>query len=212
MSLPLTPVSLPRPLSDPTEFEDTTHYLRSTDGEDIEPHHTLPEDDHDDDHDEDMWALVILSTLIVNLATLSGVAFLGMGVVAADVSALTKGALSGFASVRWAIRRYQPPSPRKTPAAPSPSHRAHLKPPSQGALMSCAVFLILVESSHMIASEYPKEKDATWRWGAAVLGGFLTPLVFFLFEPSGNALEFKTMKHAHSLFARYDVDTFVAKE
>lgn len=50
--------------------------------------------------------------------------------------------------------------------------------------MSCAVFLILVESSHMIASEYPKEKDATWRWGAAVLGGFLTPLVFFLFEPS----------------------------
>lgn len=35
---------------------------------------------------------------------------------------------------------------------------------------------------------------------------------FFLFDPSGNALEFKTMKHAHSLFARYDVDTFVAKE
>ena len=29
----------------PTEFEDTTHYLRSTDGDDVEPLHELPEAD-----------------------------------------------------------------------------------------------------------------------------------------------------------------------
>jgi len=31
---------------------------------------------------------------------------------------------------------------------------------------------------------------------------------FFFLDPSGNALEFKTMKHPGNLFARYDVDAF----
>ena len=31
---------------------------------------------------------------------------------------------------------------------------------------------------------------------------------FFFLDPSGNALEFKTMKHPERLFARYDVDAF----
>ena len=35
----------------PTEFERTTHYLVTTDGEDIEPVHELPED-HDDEEEE----------------------------------------------------------------------------------------------------------------------------------------------------------------
>ena len=33
---------------------------------------------------------------------------------------------------------------------------------------------------------------------------------FFFLDPSGNALEFKTMKHPEALFARYDVDAFEA--
>ena len=35
---------------------------------------------------------------------------------------------------------------------------------------------------------------------------------FFLLDPSGNALEFKTMKHPMNLFAKYDVDTFIGNE
>jgi extradiol dioxygenase family protein len=33
---------------------------------------------------------------------------------------------------------------------------------------------------------------------------------FFFLDPSGNALEFKTMKHPGRLFAKYDVDAFEA--
>ena len=32
----------------PVEFEDTTHYLRYTDGTDIEPLHELPEEEEED--------------------------------------------------------------------------------------------------------------------------------------------------------------------
>ena len=45
------------------------------------------------------------------------------------------------------------------------------------------MFLILIESSHMIATEFTDEAETAWRWGACVLGGFLTPLFVFLLEP-----------------------------
>ena len=36
----------------------------------------------------------------------------------------------------------------------------------------------------MIGAEHSGEAEVAWRWGASVLGGFLTPLFAFLLEPS----------------------------
>ena len=76
-----------------------------------------------------------------------------------------------------------PPPPASTTSKISPSFQGALTGFSSGALLGCAVFLILIESSHMIATKYASEAATAWRWGAAVLGGFLTPLFVFLLEP-----------------------------
>lgn len=52
-----------------------------------------------------------------------------------------------------------------------------------GALLGCSVFLMFVEGTHLIAARWPKEVDATWRWGTAVLGGYLLGLVTELMFP-----------------------------
>jgi hypothetical protein len=49
-----------------------------------------------------------------------------------------------------------------------------------GALLGAAAFLMLLESSHLVESEWggeEKESEVAWRWGAALLAGFLLPLV-----------------------------------
>jgi len=47
-----------------------------------------------------------------------------------------------------------------------------------GALLACAFFLLLFESTHLIAEGWKEEVDVLWRWGAMVLAGFLLPAVF----------------------------------
>lgn len=44
-----------------------------------------------------------------------------------------------------------------------------------GALLACAFFLLLFESTHLIAEGWEKEVDVLWRWGTMVLAGFLLP-------------------------------------
>ena len=135
---------------DPGEFESTSHYLLATDGTEIEAEHELPED-HDDESKP--WGAVIIACLVVNLASLSGVAVLGAAFFTTTTSPRAQGALQGFAA---------------------------------GALLAAAFFLMLIEASHLVSEQWSgDEVDATWRWGAAVLGGFATPLLFSaLFDPS----------------------------
>jgi UTP--glucose-1-phosphate uridylyltransferase len=49
-----------------------------------------------------------------------------------------------------------------------------------GALLGAAAFLMLLESSHLVEAEWggeENESEVAWRWGAALLAGFLLPLV-----------------------------------
>ena len=51
-----------------------------------------------------------------------------------------------------------------------------------GALLSCAAYLLLIESMHMVSAEEWADDDEnaevayTWRWGTALLAGFIAPI------------------------------------
>merc|ERR1719316_1615285 len=44
-----------------------------------------------------------------------------------------------------------------------------------GAILSCAFFLLLFESTHLIAGGWDTEVDQLWRWGTVILAGLLLP-------------------------------------
>jgi len=56
---------------------------------------------------------------------------------------------------------------------------------ASGTLIACAVFLMIVESIHLVTdykwTSEGSEVDYIWRWGTMVLAGFLTPTVSHLF-------------------------------
>ena len=67
---------------------------------------------------------------------------------------------------------------------PSPMLHGIFSGGASGALLACAVFLILAEGLYLIGTgEDYEEVDIVWRWGTAFLGGFLTALFLKLAEP-----------------------------
>lgn len=44
-----------------------------------------------------------------------------------------------------------------------------------GAILSCAFFLLLFESTHLIATGWKGEADQVWRWGTMILLGLILP-------------------------------------
>ena len=46
-----------------------------------------------------------------------------------------------------------------------------------GALLACAFFLLLFESTHLIGVGWKTEVDIVWRWGAMILAGMVVPPV-----------------------------------
>ena len=44
-----------------------------------------------------------------------------------------------------------------------------------GALLACAFFLLLFESTHYIAVGWSSEVDIVWRWGSMILAGIVVP-------------------------------------
>eukprot|EP00441_Pelagodinium_beii_P009105 CAMPEP_0197704732 /NCGR_PEP_ID=MMETSP1338-20131121/126082_1 /TAXON_ID=43686 ORGANISM="Pelagodinium beii, Strain RCC1491" /NCGR_SAMPLE_ID=MMETSP1338 /ASSEMBLY_ACC=CAM_ASM_000754 /LENGTH=558 /DNA_ID=CAMNT_0043288635 /DNA_START=47 /DNA_END=1723 /DNA_ORIENTATION=+ len=44
-----------------------------------------------------------------------------------------------------------------------------------GALLSCAFFLLLFESTHLVATGWTAEVDVLWRWGTMILAGLILP-------------------------------------
>lgn len=140
----------------PTEFESTTHYLLTADGDSVEPLHELPES-HDDDAEEKKWAEVLIACLIVNLATFCGVVLLACNV---------------------------------NPSKISPGVLALLLGGAAGALIACAIFLIIGEANHIMGAAFPKdEAAATWRWGTAVIAGIIVPYVFVAINPMSTNKE-----------------------
>eukprot|EP00746_Dinoflagellata_sp_MGD_P140735 gnl/MRDRNA2_/MRDRNA2_73939_c0_seq3.p1 gnl/MRDRNA2_/MRDRNA2_73939_c0~~gnl/MRDRNA2_/MRDRNA2_73939_c0_seq3.p1 ORF type:complete len:483 (-),score=103.97 gnl/MRDRNA2_/MRDRNA2_73939_c0_seq3:294-1742(-) len=132
----------------PTEFENTAHYLKDDQGEDIEPVSELPEAQNakPQTEQEKHWGPAITTAIIVNLITLIGVIFLmpmfakALKMYAAEFECL----VSGFAA---------------------------------GAISACAFFLLLFEATHLIAAEYKEEVEVIWRWGTVILAGFLFPTI-----------------------------------
>jgi len=128
----------------PTEFESTAHYLKDSNGEDVEPMAELPEA-APAGNDAD-WGGSIGAAILVNVVTLIGVILTmpGISTFANDHAELVEGVLAAFAA---------------------------------GALLACAFFLLLFESTHLIAVGWKDEVDVLWRWGTMVLVGFLLPAV-----------------------------------
>mmetsp|Transcript_52787 Transcript_52787/g.147028 ORF Transcript_52787/g.147028 Transcript_52787/m.147028 type:complete len:483 (+) Transcript_52787:90-1538(+) len=129
----------------PTEFESTAHYLKDSNGEDVEPMAELPEA-APAGNDAD-WGGSIGAAILVNLVTLIGVvlAVPGISTFARAHADFVEGVLAAFAA---------------------------------GSLLACAFFLLLFESTHLIAVGWTEEVDVLWRWGTMVLAGFLLPSVF----------------------------------
>ena len=124
----------------PTEFEAGIHYLKSPEGEDVEP--ILTNEAAAVPYQGAGYGIVFLGCLCVTVITVVGVALLGFGVRTLDTF---EGHLNGFAA---------------------------------GALLACAAYLMLIESTHMTASGWPESETAsTWRWGTAFLGGLFFPIV-----------------------------------
>jgi zinc transporter ZupT len=156
----------------PSEFELDSHYLRDQDGRDVEPRHTTDEAHPGSGNHESSGGAsvgtVIFACFVVNVVTLAGVALLA--------EPLWRQGCQG-----WVKGTHR--SATTTIAALSPLVEGALNGFAAGALLACAAFLMLVESSHMVAAHaWPSttdseiaETESTWRWGAALLAGFLAP-------------------------------------
>jgi len=134
----------------PTEFEEDTHYLKLvSSGEDIEPVHQ--EMGHDEGGEEvkvvKPWGKAIGAAVLINLVTLSGIVFSIPLISKALKKADPVFVYAGFASF------------------------------AAGAILSCAFFLLLFESTHLIATGWEEETDQIWRWGTMILAGLILPVL-----------------------------------
>lgn len=133
----------------PIEFENGFHYLKDQQGNDIEP--VVEEAGEHGDHDDvaaavdtGNWGLgtVILGSILIALPSLVLIAALG--------PVMTKGQDLPWKSTLYSV----------------------LYSLSSGALLGCAVFLLLGEGLHL-ASVGKGEVDGVWTWGVAILFGWI---------------------------------------
>jgi len=97
--------------------------------------------------------VVVIACLLVNLLTFSGVALMGGWSVYTSTTASEHRPLAHW--ITGGINGF-----------------------AAGALLGSAAFLMLLESSHLVEEEWAgDENDVAWRWGFALLAGFLFPLV-----------------------------------
>jgi len=138
---------------DPSEFEAGSHYLRTSgDGDDVEPLLTDAADHDDHDDHDDEGAHV--GEVFLACLLLNLITLSGVAVLGLGFTAREE--------QRETLRRC-------------------LNGFSSGALLACAMFLMLLESSHLVEAEWgggeDGENQVTWRWGVAVLAGFAAPLL-----------------------------------
>ena len=150
----------------PLEFEADRHYLVDDHGHNVEPVHTLAGDAHGHGHGAvpPLWPLPLKESedgnawrpaILASFIVLV-VTCIGVGISLGFINFLSKAAVELTEVCAMGM--------------------------AAGALLGCAFYLILVEASHYIASDYNKEEvDATWRWGTMTLAGVLLPYVFHVF-------------------------------
>ena len=152
----------------PYEFENGLHYLKDSHGHDMEPLFEFGGGHGGDDDDESSknrrgraWKNSMLATFFVLCCTIVG--------------ALVR------APALW--------GGRETYAAfvENPFFTQGAAALSCGALLSCAVFLMLFESVHLTGSRW-SEEPATWRFGSMILGGYGAGLFSsYFFEKSHHS-------------------------
>jgi len=201
--------STPLSITNHGDMPSSTRYLAETGG-----------DTHDHDHDvhaeaegSKPWGAMIGFTLVVNLATLSGVVFL--------IPVISRNARKWVKSF---FRDKAIPSPDGAVEAPAAvaqktseedeyirGNFIDISIPSfaGGALISTAIFLVIPESLYLIQSHLTKDSedihvhrlleqvtedehsehegeiipDAIWRFGASLIGGFMLPMLLDVLFP-----------------------------
>jgi zinc transporter ZupT len=135
----------------PTEFENTAHYLKDDHGDDIEPVAELPEE-----------------AAVAPTPAPEEEKYWGEGIlVSLIVNVVT---LAGVVFVLPGIKTLKEKYDEEFNCVVSAF--------AAGAISACAFFLLLFESTHLIAVEYTEEEvDVSWRWGTMILAGALFPTV-----------------------------------
>jgi zinc transporter ZupT len=133
----------------PTEFENTAHYLKDPVGEDIEPVAQFPEDPAPAPapilEEEDTPWGPVMLASII-------VNFITLSGVVLAIPAISRSIKNNFVQATGIISGF-----------------------AAGAILSCAFFLLLFESTHLVMAGWTKEVDVLWRWGTMILAGILLP-------------------------------------
>jgi zinc transporter ZupT len=132
----------------PTEFEETAHYFKDHEGTDVEPVAQEP---------APVEAAAAATTdddkpwgEVVGASVIVNLMTL-VGVIFL-VPAIRKFAVENAAQVNCVVSGF-----------------------AAGALIACAFFLLLFEATHLVATGWKKEVEILWRWGTAILGGYMLP-------------------------------------
>mmetsp|Transcript_4025 Transcript_4025/g.9860 ORF Transcript_4025/g.9860 Transcript_4025/m.9860 type:complete len:499 (+) Transcript_4025:268-1764(+) len=134
----------------PSEFEADSHYLKDAEGVDVEPVHVLPELSSHIDEEQVTWPSPWGAVIAASLSV--NVVTLS-GVI--FLSPFVKGHRDNFRDTFDAV----------TSAL------------AAGAILATAIFLLLFESTHYVATGWNDEAEANWRWGTLVICGFVFPSV-----------------------------------
>jgi len=132
----------------PTEFENTAHYLKDDHGDDIEPAAELPEAPAAATKEEEDYWGVGIGASVL----VNLVTLAGVVFLVPGLNAAAKNYAQEFDCLTAAF--------------------------SAGAIAACAFFLLLFESTHLIAVDHKEEVQQIWRWGTMILSGALFPLLF----------------------------------
>lgn len=136
----------------PTEFENTAHYLKDDHGDDIEPVAALPEKTPTpatpaDAGEEKNY----WGPAIGSAVAVNMVTLAGVVFLVPALSMARESYAVEFECVTSAF--------------------------AAGAISACAFFLLLFESTHLIAEDHTEEVEQIWRWGTMILAGALFPTV-----------------------------------
>ena len=147
----------------PTEFEADTHFFKDEEGSDIEASFTIPIAGASQSSE---------NTSRTQWSKALGGASLVWIVTLAGVVIMSKSARDHYQRQDSVVYVF-------------------MYATSAGVLLATAVYLVLIESSHLIGEGYTKEVDTTWRWGTMVLAGFLTPFATTIFAMLIGGKSFK---------------------
>uniref|UniRef100_A0A7S4V158 Uncharacterized protein n=1 Tax=Ditylum brightwellii TaxID=49249 RepID=A0A7S4V158_9STRA len=204
------------------DHHDEDHHDEDGDHHDEDGDHHLDDhghSSHSEDSEKRPWGKVIGASLLINLATLSGVILLIP--LVASVSHCNKDSITRR-SLRQMYGSYQ----GKMLDIVIPSFAC-------GALLAAAVFLIMPEALHLIESgsksvsdghdhggddghghrrylegEGNSESDTAWKFGTSIIGGFLLPIVLGAFFPRPKEDELLSDSHENDTVQKEDMDVF----